>query len=236
MMDVILLAQQERELRLAPFFPQSNIDISLGLFLVCAALTVLLSGLLSVVYVKYGMSLSNRRAFANNFVMLSLTTMLVIALVKSSLALSLGLVGALSIVRFRAAIKEPEELTYLFLCIGIGLGFGAAQIPITLISFVCIVLVLIVKGKRNHRQDSQNMMLTVRSRHPQGKMLELILDVLKRSCARAELRRLDEGGGEFEALFIVDLEGIQSLQKIKEDLLGYDGQAQITFLDSKGGL
>ena len=48
-------------------------------------------------------------------------------IVKNSIALSLGLVGALSIVRFRAAIKEPEELTYLFLVIATGLGTGSGQ-------------------------------------------------------------------------------------------------------------
>lgn len=46
-------------------------------------------------------------------------------MVESSLALSLGLVGALSIVRFRAAIKEPEEIVYLFFCIALGLALGA---------------------------------------------------------------------------------------------------------------
>ena len=51
---------------------------------------------------------------------LSITTFLVISVVKSSLALSLGLVGALSVIRFRTPIKEPEELSYLFLAIGIG--------------------------------------------------------------------------------------------------------------------
>jgi hypothetical protein len=50
---------------------------------------------------------------------------LIITIVKSSLALSLGLVGALSIVRFRTPVKEPEELAYLFMAIAIGLGMGA---------------------------------------------------------------------------------------------------------------
>ena len=49
---------------------------------------------------------------SQKFFVLSLTTMIIITIVKSSLALSLGLVGALSIVRFRTAIKEPEELAY----------------------------------------------------------------------------------------------------------------------------
>ena len=72
----------------------------------------------------FGSTFSNRREFSRNFPLIMLTTILVISVVKSSLALSLGLVGALSIVRFRTPIKEPEELGYLFLTIGLGLGLG----------------------------------------------------------------------------------------------------------------
>ena len=74
--------------------------------------------------------------------MLAITTTVVITVVKFSLALSLGLVGALSIVRFRAAIKEPEELIYLFLIIGIGLASGSGQhyisFVLTVVSYVVI--------------------------------------------------------------------------------------------------
>ena len=75
----------------------------------------LLAMLLEQVYTRYGHSLSNRSAFARHFYLLTMTTTLIITVVQSSLALSLGLIGALSIVRFRAAIKEPEELVYIFL-------------------------------------------------------------------------------------------------------------------------
>ena len=68
-------------------------------------------------------------------------------IVKTSLALSLGLVGALSIVRFRAAIKEPEELVYLFLIIAIGLGCGANQlIIITTGIFFSLVIIMLYSG------------------------------------------------------------------------------------------
>ena len=66
-------------------------------------------------YVKISNSLNDKEHFSEIFVPLAIITTLVITVVKFSLALSLGLVGALSIVRFRAAIKEPEELVYLFL-------------------------------------------------------------------------------------------------------------------------
>ena len=91
--------------------------------------------------------MSNRKTMAFNLLLLVLITSLVISIVKSSLALSLGLVGALSIVRFRTAIKEPEELIYLFIAIAIGLGIGANQYYITVIAFIVIILIIIAVEK-----------------------------------------------------------------------------------------
>ena len=116
------------------FFSTSNVSVEFVPFVINLILAAVLSYILSRLYVRFGRSLSNRSQFAENFVLLSMTTMVIITIVKSSLALSLGLVGALSIVRFRAAIKEPEELSYLFLAIAIGLGLGANQQVITLVA------------------------------------------------------------------------------------------------------
>jgi hypothetical protein len=116
------------------FLATQSPHIPLGDFAVNIVLAAVLSFILGQVYIYYGSTLSNRRMFARNFMMLAMTTMLIITVVKSSLALSLGLVGALSIIRFRAAIKEPEELAYIFLVISIGLGLGADQRLITIVA------------------------------------------------------------------------------------------------------
>src|SRR5687768_8190289 len=87
-------------------------------FFVNMLLAAVLTYTLSLFYIRFGTAMSNRRKFARNFMLLALTTMMIIHIVQTSVALSLGLVGALSIVRFRAAIKEPEELAYLFLNVG----------------------------------------------------------------------------------------------------------------------
>ena len=123
-------------------FTAEMIQITHWGFIFNLILTGLLSYLLGKIYIRYGMSLSNRKDFARNFVLLGLATMLIITIVQSSLALSLGLIGALSIVRFRAAIKEPEELIYLFLTIAIGLGMGADQRFKTVIAFIAISLII----------------------------------------------------------------------------------------------
>ena len=97
------------------FFLNQSIEIDIYSFLTSLLLSAILALLVKYVYLKCAMTLSNKSYFSDLFVPLSITTTLVITVIKFSLALSLGLVGALSIVRFRAAIKEPEELIYLFL-------------------------------------------------------------------------------------------------------------------------
>ncbi|MFT6200422.1 MAG: chromate transport protein ChrA, partial [Vicingaceae bacterium] len=96
------------------FLITENSNISLTDFLISSVAIIILCWLLGITYQKVAKSLSNRKDFSANFMILAFTTMLIITIVKSSLALSLGLVGALSIVRFRAAIKEPEELAFIF--------------------------------------------------------------------------------------------------------------------------
>ena len=129
------------------FFINQNIQIDLQGFILSLLCAAILSFLVQLFYIRYSSTLSNRKEFAKNFVVLGVTTCIVIMIVKSSLALSLGLVGALSIVRFRAAIKEPEELVYLFLIIAIGLGCGANQlIIITTGIFFSLVIIMLYSG------------------------------------------------------------------------------------------
>ena len=121
--------------------------------------------ILAKLYVRYGTSISNRKKFSNNFILLTTTTTLIIMIVKSSLALSLGLVGALSIIRFRAAIKEPEELVFLFLAISIGLGLGAGQLMTTFVAFVIISLLIWARHLTHKNAENQNLYLTVTGRN-----------------------------------------------------------------------
>jgi len=101
-------------------------------------------------------------------------------------------VGALSIVRFRAAIKEPEELAYLFLAIGIGLGLGADQRVVTIVAFVVIAAAIVGRSRLRKAEGRENLLLTVGT-HGQGSAtVERIVDVLKKHCCAVNLRRFDE--------------------------------------------
>ena len=215
------------------FFTVGMIKIPLADFLVNLALAALLANLLARFYIKYGTSLSNRRTLACNFLLVTMTTTFIITVVKSSLALSLGLVGALSIVRFRTPIKEPEELAYLFLCIGIGLGFGADQRWLTLAAFTLICLLLALSLRTPRALAHQNLFLTVASRAPGEVTLEKILATVRNHCRSADLRRFDEKESCLEATFQVEFDGYTQLTSLRTELQSLGKSVEISFLDSK---
>jgi hypothetical protein len=95
------------------------------------------------------------------FPLLTIVTVGVIATIKSSLALSLGMVGALSIVRFRTAIRKPQELVYLFLCIAIGLALGAEFVFLAVILVAISTLCAIWMGRQQDPVADELVLLTV---------------------------------------------------------------------------
>ena len=184
------------------FLTGATIQVDLIYLVIALILGAIISYILGKIYVRYGTSLSNRKKFSGNFMLLITTTTLIIMIIKSSLALALGLVGALSIVRFRAAIKEPEELAFLFLCIGIGLGLGAGLWKVTLVSFVIISLLICGRYFVYKKEENQNLYLTVA-----GKNLSLqkIVEILKKNSHAVQLKRFDKlADNLLEASFLVD--------------------------------
>ena len=217
------------------FFTIFCVDIPVLNFIINIIIAGFLAYLLGLIYVKYGRSLSNRKSFANNFLLLTVATMLIITIVKSSLALSLGLVGALSIVRFRSAIKEPEELTYLFIAIAIGLGFGADQRLITLIGFVVITILIWIKHYSTKKaSENQNLFLTIYNNGGNKIELNEIVSSLRKYCTMVNIKRFDETNNDLEASFLIELDNFDKLNDAKTSLLALNKEMKVSFLDNKG--
>lgn len=219
------------------FLAGQTIQVSPVTFVVNLLLAAVFSFILSLIYIRFGTSLSNRKRFARNFILLAIVTTMIITVIKFSLALSLGLVGALSIVRFRAAIKEPEELVYLFLAIGIGVGLGADQRLITTIGFVVAIIVIFLIGMRRRAEENQNLHLNIAGstgKNPDKIELSAVLEVLKKYCSTVDLRRFDETDESIEASFSVEIEDFDKLNEAKAELRNLSKSIQITFLDNKG--
>jgi len=216
------------------FLATQSAQVDIWSFSFNLAIAAILAFILGVVFIEYATTISNRRYFAKNFVMISLTTTLIITIVKTSLALSLGLVGALSIVRFRAAIKEPEELSYLFLTIGIGLGMGAGQRLTTIIAFVFITLFIILRSKTKTKTIDRNLFLTISGGETDNIDIEHIFEILNKYCASIDLQRLDETSQGTELSFLVEFSDHKALINCKTTLQDSYKSINISFLDYKG--
>lgn len=199
------------------------------------AVGALISIILKFHYKKYGSTISNREEFSNIFPFILLTTTLVITIVKSSLALSLGLVGALSIVRFRTPIKEPEELAYLFICIAAGLGFGANQTLITVTSVILILLFMMMFKIFRKSSIEKNMFISLELNTDKLKdkenLLKNINKIILNEVDNFDLRRFDTKEDNMEATYMISVKKIDSIEKLMVDLKKNFPGISVTYID-----
>lgn len=216
------------------FLAAGELQFSILTFSINLVLTALLAYLLGLLYNRYGNSMSNRKGFSQNFVLLAIATMIVITIVKSSLALSLGLVGALSIVRFRAAIKEPEELSYLFLNIAIGLGLGADQKLATIVGIVFISLYLVGRHYLSNRTniENQNLILNISVVEPGINSMASIIEIIEKHTVKANLKRFDENTTSLDISFIIEVNSFSDIDKTKIALQNQFDNITVSLLDN----
>jgi hypothetical protein len=180
---------------------------------------LVLSHVLGWHYVRFGQVLGNKAKMARVLVFISATTLLIISVVKVSLALSLGLVGALSIIRFRTPIKEPEELAYLFLAIALGVGLGADRRYETALVFVVVLAVMALRSGLAAGLVPLRTVLEVAAPAPAGAApLPVLLPAVSRHCQHVDLRRVDCHGERFEASLFVELRDTSQLQALIDDV------------------
>ena len=212
-------------------------DLSIYMLLLSLFVGLLLSIAIRWHFTNYGSTLSNREEFSQVFPFILMTTILIITVVKSSIALALGLVGALSIVRFRTPIKEPEELAYLFISIAAGLGLGAGQVVPTVISVIVILIFMALlrsKWKKNNI-TGKNLFITVDLYGAEELDGEQLLNhansILGKYTRSIDMRRYDVRKDSIEIVYLVDFSDVDSLTDIALEIKSKYPSVGITFLD-----
>lgn len=121
----------------------STLDVVLAL-----GLSFVLGLFIFIIYKKTYQGVMYSDSFGISLISMSMITSLVIIAVTSNVVLSLGMVGALSIVRFRTAIKEPMDIAFLFWSIAVGIVLGAGLIPLAIIGSVIVGIVIVIFSTR----------------------------------------------------------------------------------------
>ena len=211
-----------------PNIDQLDIIPTLFSFFIC----VLMSFIVRDFYIRRSFSLTGKMHIGSIIPVLSAVVFLVIIVVKSSLALSLGLVGALSIVRFRTPIKEPEELVYLFLAIAVGLGYAAGQILITtIITLSILFIVYIWLSNRKIAKTSEYNLVVKWSKT--GVMFEDILKAITPVVQNLKLVRLDKTSSDNTSVMLIVPDDKSPIETITNALHGLDSNMKITFFEAK---
>ena len=201
----------------------SILDIAISL-----ALAFGIGMFIFLVYKKTYSGVMYSASFGTTLVALSMITTVVILAVTSNVVLSLGMVGALSIVRFRTAIKEPLDIAFLFWSIAVGIVLAAGMIPLAIVGSVIIGIILLVFVNKKSHKNPYIVVLRCDG-HDSETMAKKFLDnkaercVLKSKTAQKgavelniEIRLKDDNTDFISEL--ADMEGVQSAA-----LVSYNG-------------
>ena len=135
--------------------------------------------------------------FALTLVGLSLVTTLVIMAVTSNVVLSLGMVGALSIVRFRTAIKEPVEIVFLFWSLAVGIVIGAGMIPLAIIGSAIIGVILLLFANRKIRKQPYILVVSCKDEAAEQRITEILAKAVEYYTVKS--KTVNAAGIEFTA-------------------------------------
>ena len=215
--------------------PYTIIDIPLLELLRNLAVGLVLAVVWALVISKSTRLIVDSRQYLPMFLLLIPSMILIITIIKTSIALSLGLVGALSIVRFRTPIKEPEELLYIFVAIAVGLGLGANQVIATLIGFAVIVAGLVPFAwlQRKERVSHSTFLdIVIHNDGDSSIDLQDIDRILKEQDFAYKIKRLFEADGRIEVLLDTASLDIPRLEQLKRRLRESSSRFEISMTDN----
>lgn len=181
------------------------------------------------IYKKTFQGVMYSSGFSLSLVGLCLVTTLVIMAVTSNVVLSLGMVGALSIVRFRAAIKEPMEIVYLFWSIAAGIVIGAGMVPLAVIGSAIIGAILVLFANRKIHENPYILILNCSDEKAEKEAMGMIGKEVKRFAVKS--KTVNRDGIELTAEirlkdaatdFVNRLEGTEGIGEVT--LVSYNGE------------
>ena len=167
-------------------FLESVTEFSVLDTLIGLAFALALGLFIFLVYKKTFTGVMYSTGFALSLIGLSMVTTLVIMAVTSNVVLSLGMVGALSIVRFRTAIKEPMEIVFLFWDIAAGIVIGAGMIPLAIAGSVIIGVVLMIFANRKHIENPYIVVINAENDEAEKAALDLVSRSVKRFVVKSK--------------------------------------------------
>lgn len=209
----------------------ASVNMSLGIIFGCILCTLILAIYVFVVY-KW---IHKNEFYNNNFnlslIALAVITAAVILTIQSNIVVSLGMVGALSIVRFRTAIKDPLDLVFLFWSIGIGIICGAGFAAIAVITSIALTVVIFVFTNMRGVKESQLLVVNANSIDVEDRVMEIVEEYCDYVHLRAKTMSKQDMNLAIEIKVEEQKEMMNELAKLENitslSLLEHDGEVTV---------
>ena len=159
----------------------STVDVLLAL-----GIAFVLGLFIFLIYKKTYQGVMYSDSFGVSLISMSMITCLVIIAVTSNVVLSLGMVGALSIVRFRTAIKEPMDIAFLFWAIAVGIVLGAGLLPLAIIGSVIVGIIILVFSTRKLGDTPYILVVSCENEEAEKEVGEFIKEEAKKSLLKSK--------------------------------------------------
>lgn len=201
--------------------------ISLNQMLVAIALSFVLSLYIVFIYRATYAGVNFNRSFAGCLILITMVTAVVIGVITSNVVLSLGMVGALSIVRFRTAVKEPADTAFLFWAISAGILCGAGYVTVSILSTLLVGLLFAAIYALGHKRKSFRYLVVMRcsaGTEPEETLSTFPEYLMKNKTITGEVT-------ELVAELTLNPEDMKRLSKLQ----GQDGILEITVMQSVSG-
>ena len=205
-------------------FSLSTQNLTLPNVLISLGIAFLLGMVIYFIYKKTYRGVLYSHSFNLSLIMLSMVTTLVIMCISSAPALSLGMVGALSIVRFRTAVKDPMDTVYMFWAIAVGITVGANFILFSIIGTLVIAVILLVLSFTSN-QTGQNYLLVV---HYDDRYAKEVTNAVNKMVPRYRLKSKTATRNGVQMTLQLRLQGNRS--NIVDNLLGIPGVMDATLV------
>lgn len=153
---------------------------------VALGLAVIIGIFIMEVYKKTFSGVMYSKSFVTSLLAMTIITTFIILAVTSNVVLSLGMVGALSIVRFRSAVKEPIDIAYLFWGISEGIVLGAGLIGLAVFGAILIAIIMIIFANKDNMDNPYVLVVNCEDENAEEEMLKSIKDNVKKYIVKSK--------------------------------------------------
>lgn len=204
----------------------ASVRIDVAQIVICMVITVLVAAYIFLIYRMVNKNAFYNRNFNLSLIALAVITAAVILTIQSNIVISLGMVGALSIVRFRTAIKDPMDLVFLFWSISVGIICGAGFAVVAVVASIVITVIILLFDRVPAGVTAVILLVNASDYKTEGRIMEIVEKHCRMSQVKARNLTKDklnmavevqtkEGGRLVEEL--MDVESVTSASLVDHD-------------------